>query len=304
MRILLTGISGSIGGALVPALEREGHELRGLSRDPRRVSVPGVDIVRGDAISGAGLQAALDGIDLAYFLMHSMEGSRAGFEERERSSAQNFVDAARGAGVRRVVYLGGIVPQQVSLSRHLSSRLEVERILLAGLPEAVALRASIVIGSSSRSFRFLVRLVERMSVLALPAWRSHRTQPIDVRDVRAFLVAAATTPHAAGGLSLDIAGPQTLTYEAIVRRIADLMLVRRPALRLGRDVTPIVAPIAARIAGEDPGFIGPLMESLSSDLLPRDDRAPALLGVRLHDFDRAVEHALREWEFREPLGAR
>ena len=205
--------------------------------------------------------------------------------------------------MRRVVYLGGIAPAG-SASRHLSSRLEVERILCAGFEEAVALRASIVVGASSRSFRFLVRLVERMRVLALPAWRAHRTQPIDVRDVRAFLLAAATTPHAAGGLSLDIAGPQTLTYEAIVRRIADLMLVRRPALRLGRDVTPIAAPVAARIAGEDPAFIGPLMESLSGDLLARDDRAAALLGVRRHDFDRAVEAALREWEAREPLGAR
>ena len=125
-----------------------------------------------------------------------------------------------------------------------------------------------------------------------------------MRDVRAFLVAAATTPHATGGLSLDIAGPQTLTYEEIVGRIADLMLVRRPALRIGRDVTPIAAPVAARIAGEDPAFIGPLMESLSGDLLARDDRAPELLGVRRHSFDRAVEAALREWESREPLGAR
>ncbi len=304
MRILLTGISGSIGAALAPALEREGHELRGLSRDPPRVRAPGLEVVRGDAISGAGLDAALHGVDVAYFLIHSMEGPAAGFEERERASAQHFVDAARRAGVRRVVYLGGIVPRQSSPSRHLSSRLEVERILLAGMPEAVALRASIVIGPSSRSFRFLVRLVERMSVLALPAWRSYRTQPIDVRDVRAFLVAAATTPHAAGGLSLDVAGPQTLSYEEIVQRIAELMLVRRPALRLGRDVTPIAAPIAARIAGEDPGFVGPLMESLSSDLLARDDRAPALLGVRLHDFDRAVEHALREWESTSSLRAR
>ena len=132
----------------------------------------------------------------------------------------------------------------------------------------------------------------------------HRTQPIDVRDVRAFLVAAATTPHAAGGLSLDIAGPDVLTYGAMIERIADLMLVRRPALRLGRDATPIAAPVAAAIAGEDPGFIAPLMESLSGDLLPRDDRAAALLGVRLHGFDRAVEAALREWESAESLRAR
>ncbi len=314
MRVLVTGVSGSIGAALVPDLARAGHELRGFARDPARVDAArgaaggagepiALPVVRGDAVAGTGLDAALDGIDVAYFLIHSMERG-AGFEQRERAAARNFVAAAQRAGVRRVVYLGGIVPPGQTLSRHLSSRLEVERILRAGFAESVALRASIVVGPSSRSFRFLVRLVERMSVLALPAWREHRTQPIDVRDVRAFLVAAATTPLAAGGVSLDIAGPQTLTYEEIVLRIADLMLVRRPALRLGRDVTPIAAPIAARIAGEDPAFIGPLMESLSCDLLARDDRAPALLGVRPHSFDRAVEAALRAWEEREPLRAR
>ena len=302
MRILVTGASGAIGAALVPALARDGHELRGFARRPERVSAP-LPVVAGDAVTGAGLDEALAGIDVAYFLIHSMEGGDAGFEARERAQATGFVEAARRAGVRRVVYLGGIAPAGTP-SRHLASRLEVERILCAGFDEAVALRASIVIGASSRSFRFLVRLVERMRVLALPAWREHRTQPIDVRDVRAFLVAAATTPHTSGGLSLDIAGPQTLSYAAIVERIADLMLVRRPALRLGRDMTPIAAPIAARIAGEDPAFIGPLMQSLSGDLLARDDSAAALLGVRRHGFDRAVEAALREWEAREQLAAR
>ncbi len=303
MRILLTGVSGSIGSALAPALAREGHELRGFARDPGRVAA-GLPVVQGDAVTGAGLDEALEGIDVAYFLVHSMEGSGPGFESRERATARNFVAAAERAGVRRVVYLGGMAPEGRTPSRHLSSRLEVERILLAGLPEAIALRASIVIGSSSRSFRFLVHLVERMSVLALPAWREHRTQPIDARDVRAYLVAAATTPHGAGGLSLDIAGPDVLSYGRMIERIADLMLVRRRALRFGRDATPIVAPVAAAIAGEDPGFIGPLMESLSVDLLPRDERAPQLLGVRLHSFDRAVERALRDWESSEPLRAR
>jgi len=232
-----------------------------------------------------------------------MEGDDA-FEQRERRAVQNFVAAAQRAGLRRVVYMGGILPEQRPLSRHLHSRLEVERILLAGLPEAVALRASIVIGARSRSFRFLVHLVERMSVLALPAWRAHRTRPIDIRDVVSFLTAAATTEDAGDGLSLDIAGPDVLTYEEIIRRIAELMIVRRPALRLGRDATALVAPLAARVAAEDRGFITPLMQSLTSDLLPRDDRAPALLGVRLHSFDRAVERALREWESVERLRAR
>lgn len=303
MRILVTGVSGAIGAALVPALAAAGHELRGFARSPQRVAAA-LPVVAGDALSGAGLDKALDGVDVAYYLIHSMEGEPVRFAARERAAATTFVRAARRAGVRRVVYLGGILPRGDAPSRHLASRLEVERILCAGFEEAVALRASIVVGASSRSFRFLVRLVERVRVLALPAWRGHRTQPIDVRDVRAFLVAAATTPHAAGGLSLDVAGPQTLTWEAIVLRIADHLLVRRPALRLGRDVTAIAAPVAARIAGEDPAFVGPLMESLSGDLLARDDRAPALLGVRRHSFDRAVEAALREWEAQEPLRAR
>jgi len=309
MRILLTGISGSIGSALAPALLRDGHELRGFARPSTRVRLE-LPIARGDAVSGAGLAEALEGIDVAYFLMHSI-GGEAGFEERERRSVDNFVAAAQRAGLRRVVYLGGIVPElgtmlpgRRALSRHLRSRLEVERILLAELPEAVALRASIVIGSRSRSFRFLVHLVERMGVLALPAWRVHRTRPIDVRDVVALLASAASTERATGGLSLDIAGPDLLTYEQIVQRIADLMLVRRRALRLRRNATALVAPVAARIAGEDPGFVAALMESLTTDLLPRDERAPALLGVRLHGYDRAVERALREWELEQRLRAR
>ena len=304
MRILLTGASGSIGAALAPALTEAGHDVRGFGRDPARVP-RSLDFVRGDAVTGAGLDEALDGIDVAYFLIHSMEGDgRAGFEANERAAAENFVAAAGRAGVRRVVYLGGLVPQTQTPSRHLGSRLEVERILLAGLPEAVALRASIVIAARSRSFRFMVHLVERLSVLTLPPWREHRTQPIDGRDVVAFLLASATTPHAAGGLSLDIAGPDVLTYGRMIERIADLMLVHRRTLRVGRNATPLVAPIAAAIAGEDTGFIAPLMESLAGDLLPRDDRAAELLGVRLHRFDRAVERALREWESSEPLAAR
>lgn len=304
MNVLLTGASGSIGAALAPSLTDAGHSVRGFGRDPARVPAS-LPFVRGDAITGAGLDEALDGIDVAYFLIHSMEGTgRAGFEHNERAAAENFVAAASNAGVRRVVYLGGLVPQGRAPSRHLRSRLEVERLLLAGLPEAVALRASIVIGARSRSFRFMVHLVERMSVIALPPWREHRTQPIDVRDVGSFLLAAATTPHATGGLSLDIAGPDVMTYGQMIERIADLMLVRRRSLRLGRNATPLVAPIAAAIAGEETGFIAPLMESLAADLLPRDERAPGLLGVRLHKFDRAVERALREWEAGEPLAAR
>jgi len=304
VRVLLTGVSGFVGGALVPLLRAEGHELVGFARDPARVRAD-LPVVGGDAVTGAGLDEALRGVDVAYFLIHSMEGAgAAGFADRERRAAERFVEAAGAAGVRRVVYLGGLVPAGRALSRPLRSRLEVEEVLLAGLPEAIALRASNVIGARSRSFRFLVRLIERSPVLPLPAWRAHRTRPIDARDVLAMLVACATTPHGAGGLSLDVAGPDVVTYAELVERIADHLLLARPALPLPLSATALAAPVAAAIAGEDPGLVGPLMESLESDLLPRDERAAALLGVPLHGLDAAIERALREWEAAEVLAGR
>lgn len=304
VRTLVTGATGFVGAKLVPALQRGGHGVRAFARDPRRVEAD-VPVVRGDAVSGAGLPEALEGIDVAYYLIHSMEAAAgAAFADLERRAVENFVQAAREAGVPRVVYLGGPVPQEARTSAHLSSRLVVEEALLAGFSEAVALRASIVIGARSRSFRFLVRLVERLPALPLPPWRRFRTAPIDERDVVAMLVAAASTEHARGGLSLDIAGPDVLTYEEIIERIAELMLVGRPGVRLGFSGGAVASRVAAVIAGEDHGLVGPLMEGLTCDLLPRDGRAAELLGVRLHRFDAAVEHALREWEERESLAAR
>jgi uncharacterized protein YbjT (DUF2867 family) len=228
----------------------------------------------------------------------------AGFADDDRRAAANFARAAAAAGIRRLVYLGGLVPRDAPPSPHLASRLEVEEVLLGAAPEAVALRASIVIGARSRSFRFLVRLVERVPVMALPDWRDHRTRPIDARDVTAYLVAAATSPGATGGVSLDIAGPETMSYAAMLERIRDLMLLGRPRVDLPLRLTAVASRVAAAIAGEDPALIAPLMGSLGHDLLPRDDRAAALFGVRLHRFDAAVEHALREWESVEELSAR
>jgi hypothetical protein len=145
-------------------------------------------------------------------------------------------------------------------------------------------------------------------VLALPAWRSFRTQPIDERDIVELLSAAATVP-AVAGRSLDVGGPDVLSYEEMISRIADLMLVRRPVLGLGVNMTPIVSRIVAAIAAEDPELIVALMESLQGDLLPEemlpgDADAAELLDVELHSFDSAVEHALRVWEQSEPLAAR
>jgi uncharacterized protein YbjT (DUF2867 family) len=326
MRVLITGASGFAGSLLIPRMHREGHELRVFARDPTRLRIPvawDVETVRGDVVSGDGLTEALEGIEVAYYLIHSMErpgghpprggASRAAggeqsapavpFPEQERLAATHFATAARRAGVARIVYLGGPLPHTRAPSRHLASRLRVERILLDAIPDSVALRASIVIGARSRSFRFMVRLIERMPVLALPAWQRYRTQPIDARDVTAMLAAAAHEP-AVSGRSLDIAGPDLLTYGEMIQRIAELMLVGRPFIGLRINATPLAARMAAAIAAEDPELVLALMESLSGDLLPAEDHSAELLGVRLHSFDAAVEHALAEWETVEPLAAR
>ena len=326
MHTLVTGASGFAGSLLVPRLLAEGHRVRALGRDPRRVSdalaregshvldEPTLEIVRGDVLSGEGLREALSGISLAYYLIHSMEAParssdpRGGFPERERVAAQNFAREARAAGVQRIVYLGGLLPASRangvpdSISRHLRSRAAVEDVLREGVPDTVALRASIVIGARSRSFRFLVRLVERMPVLTLPAWRDFRTQPIDSRDVSEMLAAAAYAPVA--GRSLDIGGPDILTYGELIETIAEEMLVNRPTVGFRVNLTGLTARVAAAIAGEDPELVVPLMEGLHGDLLPRNHHADELLSVHLHSFHSAVAHALGEWERSEPLAAR
>ncbi|HEX2410901.1 MAG TPA: NAD(P)H-binding protein [Solirubrobacteraceae bacterium] len=307
MRVLVTGISGYVGAALVPRLHQAGHEVRGFARSQERVTAAGIalnDVVYGDAITGAGLGKALDGVDAAYYLIHSMEGPADGFPAAERRAARRFATAARDAGVRRIVYLGGLVPQDKRASRHLASRLAVEEALLEAAAEPIAFRASIVVGARSRSFRFLVRLIERLPLLALPAWRSNRTQPIDGRDVLEFLVRAADAPAELSGRSWDIAGPDVMTYERLIARIADAMLVDRPSIPVTFNLTPVASVVAAAVAEEDPGFIGPLMESLESDLLPRTNDAAAAFGVRLHTFDAAVERALRDWEKTEEVAAK
>jgi uncharacterized protein YbjT (DUF2867 family) len=322
MRVLVTGASGFVGSLLIPRLCAEGHSVRAFGRDEARIRAAlartappsewrTAQMLRGDALSGAGLREALDEVNIAYYLIHSMEAASSStpFADRERIAAQNFADAAVEAGVPRIVYLGGLVPRwsphvgrrAAPVSRHLASREEVERILLGSVDNSLALRASIVIGARSRSFRLLVRLVERLPVLALPAWQRFQTQPIDERDVIEMLLAAARTSFTG---RLEIGGPDVLTYGELLTRIADSMLIGRPSVRLRVNLTSIAARVAAAIASESPELVVPLMEGLQGDLLPADDNAAERLGVRLHTFDSAVEHALAEWEQYERLAAR
>ena len=305
MKTLVTGATGYVGSRLARRLLRDHHEVRGLTRQSS-ASVPGVELVTGDAVSGEGLERALDGVQVAYYLIHSMEPSPDGaFMERERRSAENFAGAADAVGVERIVYLGGLIPEGGPASDHLASRLEVENVLLGSSACSVALRASIVIGAGSRSFRFLVKLVERMPVLAIPAWRSNRTNPVDERDVIEMLARAATADGVCGR-SFDVGGPDTVSYErADPADPRPHVAWRVPPSRLDLlTLTPIASRISALITGERHELIGPLMESLEDDLLVSGASASEAFGVRLHSLDSAIEHALREWEADEPLAAR
>src|SRR3954467_11487032 len=305
---LVTGATGYVGGRLIERLSRDGREVRALARDPSRLAgVEGIDAVAGDLVRDTGLEAALAGVETAYYLVHSMApgaGANGDFAARDRQAARNFARAAQATGGERIVYLGGLLPQDARLSPHLASRLEVERILLEAAPSSTALRASIIVGARSPPFRIRVRLIERLRFLPFPAWRDHRTQPIAERDAIEYLARTPSVPDAAGR-SLDIAGPEVLSYGEMIERIADVMGVGRTPIRFGLSQTPTASAVVAGVVGQPVELVRPLMESLEYDLLPRPDaRASEVYGIRGQGFDRAVEHALREWERTEELAAR
>ncbi len=306
---LVTGATGYIGSRLIDRLLAEGRPVRALARDPSKMIPRGrLEVARGDVVSGKGLDEALAGCKVAYYLIHSMAPQKngGGFADTDRQAAENFARAAQKAGVKRVVYLGGLLPPVDSkrdLSPHLRSRLEVEEILLDAAPRSTAFRASIVIGAGSSSFRLLVRLIERLRVLPFPAWRDNCTAPVAEVDAIEYLARAPKTRRAAGK-SLDIAGPDVLSYGAMIERIADALGVGRLPVALPASQTPAASAVVAAVVGAPIELVRPLMQSLETDLLPRNDRAQQIFGLKRHTFDRAVDHALREWESDEVLGAR
>jgi uncharacterized protein YbjT (DUF2867 family) len=271
LKCLVTGASGYIGGRLVPELLAVGYGLRCLARDPGKLDgrpwSADVEVAAGDATDEAAVRRALDGIDVAYYLIHSL-GTGPSFEQRDRQAAGIFARAAASAGVKRVVYLGGIVTGPVGgLSPHLRSRAEVGDILLAsGVPTAV-LQAAVIIGSGSASFEMLRYLTERLPAMVTPKWVSTRIQPIAVQDVLRYLVGCAALP-ADVSRAFDIGGPDVLTYADMMRRYSDIaglrprLLVRVPLLtpRLSSLWVGLVTPVPA-------GLARPLVESLVNEVV-------------------------------------
>ncbi|MER7195081.1 SDR family oxidoreductase [Streptomyces flaveolus] len=301
-RCLVTGATGYIGGRLVPELLAAGHAVRCLARSPGKLRdhpwARDVEVARGDVLDADSVGRALEDVDVAYYLVHAL-GTGRDFEATDRRAARTFAEQARAAGVRRIVYLGGLTPPGVpegELSPHLRSRAEVGRILLAsGVPTTV-LRAAVIIGSGSASFEMLRYLTERLPVMVTPSWVHTRIQPVAVRDVLRALVGSARMPDDVSR-AFDVGGPDVLTYRDMMVRYAEVAELPRRLILSVPVLTPglsshwvgLVTPVPASIAR-------PLTESLRHEVVCRDNDieryVPAPPGYPL-GFDDALRLALR-----------
>jgi uncharacterized protein YbjT (DUF2867 family) len=306
LKCLVTGASGYIGGRLVPELLGAGHTVRCMARDPGKVGdrpwSDAVEIARADVNDAAAVRRALAGIDVAYYLIHSLDKGGS-FEQRDRVAARVFAAAARSAGVRRIIYLGGMsAGQAADLSPHLRSRGEVGSVLLdSGVPTA-ALQAGVIIGSGSASFEMLRYLTERLPVMVTPRWLRTRIQPIAVRDVLRYLVGCATLP-AEVSRTFDIGGPDVVSYLEMTRRyarVADLprrIIVPVPLLTpwLSSHWVGLVTPVPAALAR-------PLVESLRNEVVCSEHDIAAYVPdppEGLVPLDRAISLALRHVQERD-----
>ena len=289
-RILLTGATGYVGGRLLPALLARGEQVRCFARRPEAIQPrPGLEVVAGDALDGSAVRRALEGVDVAYYLIHAM-GSPDGFEQLDRRTALIFAEAAREAGVGRLVYLGGL-GEGSQLSPHLSSRQEVGLVLASTGVAMIEFRASIVIGSGSLSFELVRSLTERLPVMITPRWVRTRAQPIAIEDVVSYLVAALDV-EPAGHEVFEIGGADIATHGELMGEYARQRGLRRllipvPFLtpRLSSLWLGLVTPVYARVGRK-------LIESLPNETVVRDPSALERFRIRPRGYREAIARAL------------
>lgn len=268
LRCLVTGATGYIGGRLVPRLLEAGFKVRALARTPEKLSgVPWrdrIEVAKGDLGDAASLEAAFEGVDILYYLVHSM-GFEKDFAAEERRAAQNVVAAARRAGVRRIVYLSGLHPEGAELSTHLGSRTTVGEILIASGIETIVLQAGVVVGSGSASFEMVRHLTDRLPVMTTPKWVHNKIQPIAIRDVLHYLVAAATCA-VPKSREWDIGGPDVLEYGDMMQVYAEVAGLRPRRILVLPVLTPRIAALWVGLVTPIPaGLARPLVESLHCD---------------------------------------
>lgn len=292
--VLLTGASGYVGGLLIPLLQCQSVALRCLARNPTKLR-PLVNettqVVRGDVLNPSSLDDAVQGVSTAYYLVHLMSDSKD-FEKEDRQAATNFADAAKKAGVRRIVYLGGLGDDaDPKLSPHLRSRHEVGTILRASGVETIEFRAGMVVGAKSTSYRLLKSLTDRLPVMICPRWLATRTQPIAVDDVLAYLLAARELPAGESRI-FEIGGTEIVTYADLIREYA-----RQKGLRRGLIFVPILTPY---LSGLWLALVTPatyevgrhLIEGLRNPTVVRDNNARDVFSVRPMGVQEAIHRAI------------
>jgi uncharacterized protein YbjT (DUF2867 family) len=293
MRVLVTGATGFVGGALVPALIEAGHDVAVLTRDATSYDGPGeATVFEGDMLDPGSFEASLEGVEAAYYLVHSM-GSGMDFAERDRRAAHNFTKAASAAGLSRAVYLGGLGEDGDDLSAHLQSRREVETILAGGAFELTTLRAAIVVGDGSSSFEMIRQLAKRLPVMVTPQWVRTECQPIAVEDVVAYLVGVLDVPETAGE-TYEIGGPEALTYQEMIERTA-AVLGRRLYVLPVPVLTPKLSAYWVDFVTDVPRSVAhPLILGLKNRVVVSDHRIEDLVPVEHTDFETAIRRALGE----------
>ena len=292
--ILLTGATGYVGGRLLRALEQAGYTVRCLARKPeyleQRIGST-TEVVQGDCLVPSSLEPAMQGIDAAYYMVHSM-GSSGDFEDLDRQAATNFGQAAKNAGVRRIIYLGGLGESSEGLSAHLRSRQETgETLRSCGVP-VVELRASIVLGSGSLSFELIRALVERLPVMICPSWVQVKAQPIAIEDVVAYLVQSLDLPDA-GSQVFEIGGSDQVSYAEIMREYARQRSLRRlfipvPVLtpRLSSLWLGLTTPVYARVGRK-------LIEGVRNPTVVTNNDAMSAFDIRPMNLSAAIARAMR-----------
>ena len=293
--ILVTGSSGFIGKKLLKKLTDSGFTVTAMSRS-KYPDTENVKRVQADAFDVNSLIAATEGIETAYYLLHSMEGSKkdwAEFANREKQQAQNFLKAATESGVKRIIYLGGLVNEGLELSKHMKSRHDVGKILASGTIPVTEIRASVIVGAEGGSYAMLRYLVERLPLMVCPKWVKSQTQPIAVDNVVEYLIGSMKNPETTGKI-LEIGGPDVMTYEQLMRLYSSILnrnlnVIQIPFLtpRLSSYWIDLVTPVKASLAR-------PLVDSLVHDSIVKDDSAQKLIPVQLAHMTQAIQIAREE----------
>ncbi len=295
MKILVAGATGYVGSKLVPGLIQAGHQVRCIVRDrsiAKMHALTGATLIQADALDADSLRPALQGIDVAYYLIHSMGGDQVGFEERDRRAANNFATTAKQAGVRRIIYLGGLASGTSVISMHLKSRQETGSALREFGPSVTEFRAGIIVGSGSVSFELIRYLTERLPVMVCPRWVITRTQPIAISNVLEYLLAALEVP-ASNGKIIEIGGATVETYRSMMLIYARARGLRRWLLRVP-VLTPKLSSYWLRLVTPIPASIArPLIEGLRTEVVCTSSQAKELFPhIRPMSYAAAVEVAV------------